>query len=309
MRNLVLIITTLISLECFSQSAVKYIYADSKLPAKEIYSTILVNGKMFNNCFASDSNGYATLRIYNVDSTSKYYFTVDSYKYKPIWKEINRKQKDTITVLIVKNNIRINASELIYFSGGVSSPSYLGYHPKKITGFADLPECVSVKIKNHLRKRVGEKYYKQMKLISGEEIDLNFLNSIYPYWKDSKTTYRLCFSYSNVNVGIGMYASSIELDKNGDVVEEIEFPYVQKKTIQEKLVSFEAIKKKSKMDGVYIPNITKIKMTFDASSNLLIWVFSNKIDNHDHTIIEKEYIYNAHDGSFIKENTITWSVS
>jgi hypothetical protein len=193
------------------------------------------------------------------------------------------------------------------------------YKPYEIRTYNDLPKEISRKVKRYLKKRVGKKIYDDFQLIGGRIIDLAKLKIKNKGWKNSKTKYELCFAYRNLNSDINMYASSIKLDKKGNILKNIEFPLVNNRLKFKNIISFNEIKKiAAKKEifiekqiikkGEYVKDKTEIKMDFDNDNNILIWKFINHTRYSNHTTLIETFSFNAHNGKFIERKAIegTW---
>ena len=129
---------------------------------------------------------------------------------------------------------------------------------------------------------------------------------MYSYWRNSKTSYYLFFSYRNINSGIKRYVSNIELDKNGIVVKDIKFPKVEKKSMQENIISLSKIKDIVNESGFYKEGKTEIEMSFQPEKNILVWNFINEYYLGNGQFRGEKKIYNAHNGEYIEIEKFTF---
>ncbi|MDG1040253.1 MAG: hypothetical protein P8P00_05225 [Polaribacter sp.] len=299
MKKITSIIILLSSFICFSQTAIKFIDSESKLPISEIYSTIYKNEDTFENCGGSNKKGIYKIKIRELDNRAKYYLQFnDNLNYKPIWKEINTKRKDTLKIYLKRSRFFYDTSEDLLKSI-CGTYSFFGYTPREPTNFKDLPEFIQNKTIKYLKERVGELEFEKFELIGGQIIDLKEFKRRIPK-SNQNTAYYLCFSYRNINAGISNYTSKIELDEKGNVIKNIDFPIVKRNSIQEKLVPLKSIIKKAVKRNFYKKNKTQYKMSFYSKSNILVWKLINETYNSDNTYLHEELIYNAHRGNFIK---------
>ena len=187
-----------------------------------------------------------------------------------------------------------------YYSFG----AYIAKEPRNLN---ELPLLISEKVKEYLKSRVGEKFYRNMYFKKGQIID-----SI-PYKKyfeksnmETRYHYYLCFAFSNLEKGIGEYTSNVELDEFGNIINDIKLPKKNKDIY--KLISLKNIKNKAILEKFYIQDKTKIEMDFDSDKNILIWKFINEEYKPNGIYIQKELIYNAHNGKYInlKINEGNW---
>jgi hypothetical protein len=299
MKKITLLIILLTSLVSFSQSAIEFIDSESKSPICGIYSTIYKNEDKFENCGGSNKNGIFKIKIRELDNQAKYFLQYnDNVNYKPIWREINIKKKDTLKIHLERSRFFYDASkELLKSICGTYT--FFGYTPREPNSLKDLPEFIQNKTIEYLKERVGELEFKKFELIGGQIIDLKEFKKRIPK-SNQKTAYYLCFSYRNIDSGISNYTSKIELDEKGNVIKNIDFPIVKENSIQGKIIPLKSIIEKAVKRNFYKKKKTQFKMSFYSKSNILVWKLINETYNNDNTYLQKELIYNAHNGKFIK---------
>lgn len=297
MKYILIVAFILFSNYTFSQSVLKFIDSKTGEPLCGFYSNIYKNGNTFVDCGETDESGFKTIRVRSFDSTATYQVSVTNLKYEPIWQEIDIFQNDTLIIAVEKNDYYIAGSSDC-LSQGCSQYSFLNYYPREPRSLTDLPDNIAKKVTAYLKKRVGKNYL-DFKLIGGQIIELDEYKKRNPNSK-RKTAYYLCFAYRNLELGIAMYSSIIELDKNGKIMKDISFP---KSSGKIKLISLSEIKSKAIKNSNYKEGITKITITYLSDSNILAWKFVNKTYNENHTYFEENIIYNAHNGQFIKVDT------
>lgn len=298
MRLTLLYTLLLFSISGLTQTVVRFINPETKEPVCGIYSKIFKNETTFENCGGSNKEGISRLRIRNVDTNAKYYFSFNYTKYKPIWHEIDLNNRDTLIVKLIKEDYYYDRSDSIFSSQGCSSRSYLNYYPRCPRTLEDLPKDIANKLKQHLIERIGVKDYNKTRLIGGQIIDVDYLQSI-----NEKTAYSLCFCYSNLDAGIGMYTSKIKLDIEGNILEEIGLPRFVGVQSSMEFVPYTEIIKKVRQNKKYQDIRLKAEMAYEAKENILIWKFINEIFEDNGTYIRNESIYNAHNGKFLRIDT------
>jgi len=301
MKKALTILFALYSYNCFSQKAFRFIDSETNKPVCGIYATIYKNETSFENCGCSNENGYYSLRVQKFDSTANYQFCLDYPKYESIWNEINLTKHDTLFVFLKKSNYFIEESDSL-FSKGCSVYSFGNYYPRQPHSLTDLPENIASKVIEYLSMRVGSERINSFKLIGGQIIDLDKFNKLFPL-SIRQTAYYLCFSFRDLNAGISMYTSKIELDKNGNILKDIEFPRIIKDSIQERIFPFSKILQKAIEKGFCKNDRSKIDMGYKPETNILIWKFINSVFNSDNTFKEEVITFNAHNGDYIE--TIT----
>lgn len=302
MKNVLIILLLIAWVGSFAQSKVRFIDSETKQPLSGIYANIYKNENSFGNCGCSNNDGYYSLKVRELDTTANYHLSVNYPKYNLIWKEIHLNRPDTLIVYLTKDKYYIKQSDSIY-SKGCSSISFMRYYPREPRSLNDLPQNIAVKVKQYLEKRVGLEMSKNFKLVDGQIIDLEKYYKLFPE-SDRKTAYYLCISYRNLNAGISMYTSKLELDENGNVLKDLDFPFVVDKSAQIPLISFSKIKQIALEQKNYTPKKSEIEMGYDSENNILVWIFESREYYSDNTFTEKKAYYNAHNGTFM-ENKIS----
>lgn len=282
-------------MDCFSQSTLKFIDSETGEPIYGFYSNIYKNGNTFANCGATNENGLKIIRVRNFDSLATYQVSVSNIKYKSIWQEIDLTKNDTLIIPVKKNQYYIASSNNL-LSQGCSQYSFSNYYPREPRSLADLPEQIANKVSTYLKNRVGSKNYSDFNLIGGQIIEIDEYKKRNPK-SNPKTAYYLCFGYRNLESGIAMYPSKIELDENGNILKDIGFPKTKDKV---KIISMSEIKTKALKDGYFKKDKTKIVMEYFSKSNILVWKFINETYNKDYTYLKQDIFYNALNGEFIR---------
>ena len=295
MRYSINIIILLFTLGCFSQSTLKFVDSETGEPVCGFYSNIYENGNTFADCGATNDKGFKKIRIRNIDSTATYQVSVSNLKYESIWQEVDLSKNDTLVIPVKKNNYYIAGSNDL-LSQGCSQYAFSNYYPKEPRSLTDLPKNISEKVSTYLKNRVGSKNYSDFNLIGGQIIEIVEYKKRNPK-SNRKTAYYLCFGYRNLESGIAMYSSKIELDENGNIIKDIGFPKTKDKI---NLISLSEIKNKASKDGYFKNDKTKIAMEYFSESNILVWKFVNETYNKDYTYLKENIFYNAFNGKFIR---------
>lgn len=298
MKNIVLLII-LFSYNCFSQSTIQLISNNQSLSKTDIFINIYKNHNTYIAGRVSDKDGFISLKIDEVDSLATYHFNFRNSSFKPIWQELDLNNNDTLKVeLSYDEYYTLNSKDL--YSGSYGYISFLNYYPRKPRSLIEIPKKIADSVTKYLKNRVGELFYNDFKLIDGQIVDLDELNKMNNYFSNSKTSYYLFFSYRNIKAGIKMYVSNIELDKNGVILKDIEFPKVEKKSIQENIISLSKMKDIVIESGFYKESKTKIELNFILKKNILVWNFINEYYIGNGEFMGEKKIYNAHNGEYIE---------
>ncbi|MFH6992100.1 hypothetical protein [Flavobacterium sp. FlaQc-48] len=297
MKKTIQIIILLYSLTSFSQTIIKVEPDEEK--NRHFNYFLLDQDDIMHHLGIDEHNGFYNLKNLKLDSLKTYRLYLDDSRFVKIDQELNLKNNDTL-IIKLKPNPNCNCksfpkdvfvSPCPYFSFG----AYIPKEPRNLD--VDLPAIISQKVKEYIRLRVGEKFYKNIYFKKGQVLD-----SI-PAKKHSRnfkmTTryhYYLCFAYSNIEKGIGEYASNVELDEFGNIIKEINFPKNNLKINE--FVSFKKIKNKAIAKKFYNEK-TQTEMYYDPNKNILIWKFINQEFKPHGVFLSKELTYNAHTGQYL----------
>ena len=283
----------------FAQKKARFIDAETNQPVSGIYANIYKNENSFSNCGCSNKNGYYSLRVREIDTTANYQLSLNYPKYKPVWEEIDLNKPDTLIIHLKKDEYYIEQSDSLY-SKGCSSILFMRYYPREPRSFNELPKSIAERVKQYIEKRVGFKMSNNFELVDGQIINLEKYYELSPN-SSCKAAYYLCFSYRNLNAGISMYTSKIELDEDGNILKDLEFPLIINDSVPIQLISFNRIKEIAFEQKFYNPGKSEIEMGYNSQKNILVWKFESTDYHNDNTFTERTYIYNAHNGHFMEE--------
>lgn len=303
----------LLSINSFSQSTIKLITKNDSLIKSGVYINIYKNENSHVTTSVSNEDGFISLKIDKIDSTASYYFNFMRSSYNPIWHKLDLKNKDTLKVELSYDQYYTLENKDLY-SGSYGYISFLNYYPRQPRRLNEIPKKIADSVTLYLRNRVGDSIYKDFKLIDGQIIDLEELNKKYSYWESSNTSYYLLFSYRNIDAGIRMYVSPIALDKDGNILKDIEFPKVEKNSVQLNLLSFEDIRRfaidnsffneKTIYENDFAKEFkTDIELSYLADKNILVWTLTRTYNDgisFRNNFKQERRIYNAHNGEYIE---------
>jgi hypothetical protein len=118
-------------------------------------------------------------------------------------------------------NLVYEECSLIYFGD---------YHPKTPSSLSDIPDNIRTKLVSHLVDRLGQSFYSKIKINGGQIVNLDSLYIVNKNAKNYKWTpysYYLCFSFEDIEKGIGLYTAQIVLDKEGTIIKDIALPSIK----------------------------------------------------------------------------------
>lgn len=298
MKKIIQTIIIFNSLNIFSQTIIKVVPDEDK--NKYFLVGLLDENDIMKTLGSEDKNGFFNLYNLKLDSLKSYRLFIDDSRFIKIDHKLNLKNKDTLVVKLKPNpNCNCKTFQKDVLVMNCPYYSFGAYTAKEPRNLDELPLLISKKVKDHIKLRVGEKFYKNIYFKKGQIIDSINYNKYFEKSKmETRHHYYLCFAYSKVQKGLGEYTSNIELDELGNIIKDIDFP--KNNSYINNLVALSKIKKKAIDEKFYIDGKTKIEMNFDANKNILIWKFINEEYKSNGVYIEKELIYNAHNGKYLE---------
>jgi hypothetical protein len=171
------------------------------------------------------------------------------------------------------------------------------YSPKYVTSFSDLPTDIARKVTSHLLDRLGEEFYSKLLFTSAVIVDLDELCRIDGcnyQWK--VFSYKLEYAFSLPEIGIKRYEASIWLDKNGDVLKEIDLPAIRQNPAKANFISVKeaiAIGKKKKFKTSFV------ELAYREKEDSIVWKLVRNPSGPDGYTHQIEV--SAHDGSVLNE--------
>lgn len=306
MKKTIQTIILLYSLASFSQTVIKVEPDEEKNKYFNYY--LLDENDNMHHLGVDENNGFYNLKNLKLDSLKTYRLYLDDRRFVKIDQELNLKNNDTLIIKLKPNpNCNCKSFPKDVFVSPCPYFTFAPYLPKEPRNIDDdLPIIISQKIKDYLRLRVGEDFYKNVYFKQGQTLDSVHYKK---YFKINNLTtryhYYLCFAYSNPEKGIGEYTSNVQLDEFGNIIKDINFPKNNSKINE--FVSFKEIKNKAIAKKFYNEK-TQIEMYYDPNKNILIWKFINPEFKSNGVFLLKELTYNAHTGQYLglKTNEGQW---
>ena len=168
------------------------------------------------------------------------------------------------------------------------------YSPIKIDSLNIVPISIQESVNNHLKDKLGIKFYEKLIFDYGEIINYSELVRLDPQvlnykWKIPK--YDLSFYIKEKNYGINYCCSRIVLDSLGNVIRDIEFPSFKKNNLNAIFVPIDTIFSVVNKMGYSTKNYE-----LGFSKNHIVYIFSNtnkskvsyiEISAHNSVVLKK----------------------
>jgi hypothetical protein len=283
-----------------SQTSFKVINALTKQPIKDQYCSIIKDGDTFITIGNTDNKGIYKPELLFPDSNASYQLWISAKGFKPYKKDIDLFSKKLVVISIYpdKESTKRNSS-LVY--SDCSSIGFGDYEPRTPQSLNDLPDSIREKLVKHLVDRLGEHFFSKLKLSGGQIINLDRLYKVNFNAKNYKWTpysYYLCLSFQDTAKGIGLYTAKIVLDKNGDVVKEIELPDIVVHPEKANLISINSAKLIAKSNS-FSSAVGDIKFQYDNDSESLVWCFEIITKNNGLSFSTETLMIDAHTGKVL----------
>ena len=201
-----------------------------------------------------------------------------------------------ILIPFITNGQGNRKSNFIY---GKCSQIYFGsYNPDTPNSLSDLPDTIRIKLVSHLVDRLGQSFYSKVKLSGGQIVDLERLYLVNENAKNYQWTpysYYLCFSFEDKEKGVGLYTSQIVLDKNGNVIKDIELPSIRINPKKANIISlYEAADIAKRYD--FTNTFDNASLWYNRDTDNLNWCFKKIVNDNGLTFGTETLIINAHTG-------------
>lgn len=270
MKKLLLLILIISSVLCSAQRTFKITLIDAKTskPMAKKWFTVLKNRDEYITFTHTDSNGIGTFQIRGYDSTA-------TYQAEIVNRWDNAIKSGMYDITEIKNGQSIIKVQPVEASMpfGCGEVMYPSYRPKEPYSIHDLPEDIQRKVKTLLINRTGEKFYHRLILNGGQVINLKRLYAVVPsakLWKYVPPIYSLCFTILDSTKHSSLYSFILKLDKQGNVIGEIELPDIKHNTSKSTIITMEAAKQIAAANNFY-DVYTNVKSRYYSKTGAIVW--------------------------------------
>lgn len=204
-----------------------------------------------------------------------------------------------VTVLVV--GVASGAQSPTSVQGQESSVSFGDYTPKKPGTPQELPSEIQRKLNAYLTDRLGKNYLARLRFIGGQVIDFEELYRVNPNARQYKWkifAYRLGYRISAPEKGIESYVGYVELDRDGNVQKDIEFPAVRRFPAKGDFVTLEAARKRALRAGMS-PEAAELRYSREHDS--LVFRLTQTISRHSGGRIVRRIDIDAHSGKLLRD--------
>ncbi len=261
--------------------------------------TVLKNEDEYVTFTHTDTNGLGSFQIRNYDSTATYQAEIVNRWNNAIKSGIYditaiKNSQPLVKVQPVEASMPFGCGEIIY-------PSY---RPKEPYSIHDLPEDIQRKVKTLFINRVGEKFYNRLILNGGQVVNLTRLYAVVPSaksWKYVPPIYSLCFTILDNTKHISLYSFILKLNKQGNVIGEIELPNIKQNPSKSQIITLDEAKQIAVANNFY-NKYTDVKTVYYPATDSIVWKFE-QLEPGEGTRDQKQLLIDASNGSVVAKLT------
>lgn len=235
-----------------------------------------------------------------LNSKSSYQIKISDDRYVGNGHDFDPLGKRKLKVLAEVDTLYVPRDSLMVYLG-CTYTGYGYYYPQNPRSLNDLPLDIQSKIETHLLNRLGENFYNRISLTDGEIVDVNRLHIV-----DSNTlnfkwrpyTYNLCFTFRDTAIGIGLFTAEMVLDSIGNIINEIQLPFISENLTKQNLISLNEAKLIA-IEENHFSKGTVVKIGYDESFDSIVWLFI-KTEYHENNQWNSETLkLDAHTGKVL----------
>lgn len=292
----------------FGQITIKGKIVDSltNKPLSEIFFYILKDTDIKVNCGKSNSSGdfVGLIEQSEYDAQSTYQISINEKQYSRIMVNIIPHATDSIVIKLNKDKYYFPYPKIygMMYKDSYCCPMLGDYEPKIIRYDKDLPATIKEKVANHLKERVGGDFYAKLRISDGIIVDLDRLLIVEDYLNTYHWTpqsYYLSISFMDTTNGIACFSAKMVLDKEGNIIEEINLPNIQQDISKGEIMSMAEAIEVAKCNNYYNEK-TYIDFEYDENNDCFTWIFTEPIYNDKFTSSYKRFRIAAHNGKMLK---------
>lgn len=288
----------------YSQAKYKVINALTKQPIKDQYCNVIKDGDILIDIGSTDKQGIFKPEV-SPDSNSTYQLWISAKGFRPFKKDVDLSSSKLSIISIFPDRESSQKSPNLVYST-CSIIGFGNYRPQTPESLNDLPDSIKEKLIQHLTSRLGIQFYSKLKLNGRQIVSLDRLYKVEANAKNYKWipySYYLCFAFQDKAKGIGLYTAQIVLDKNGNVVKEIQLPDISTNPEKANIISLRSARLIANKMG-FSSNTHNVSLEYDADAGSLIWCFEKLTSDNGLTFTVEKLHVDAHNGMVLGTNII-----
>jgi tetratricopeptide (TPR) repeat protein len=186
------------------------------------------------------------------------------------------------------------------------SYTYLGsYIPAEITNADQLPVAIQQKLTHYLIDRLGEDYYRRLSFVNAQLVDFDELKRINPgasQYQWEVFAYSVAYRISDLDNGIAAYEGTVELNANGKVIGELQFPFIRQNPEKARFVSLASARLHAIERGMAPDDVD---LRYSTKDDALVFGFRQQLSpNHSVNISTRSVEVSAHTGEVLRDHTL-----
>ena len=183
--------------------------------------------------------------------------------------------------------------------------AYYPYEPKRILRLADLPADISARALAAIRARVGDGFFKRLRFVGGEAVDLSELHRLNPDARKFRVEvpgYELHWEFTQPEAGIRNYTVTLALRRDGSVLKAPDLPAFGAHPEQENLVPLSRVSADLAARKLLDPATATATVTYDQKANCLVWHFEQPLPGPGPEVRVRTVEVDAHTGTILRRS-------
>ncbi|MGQ0542929.1 MAG: hypothetical protein ACT4O9_13905 [Blastocatellia bacterium] len=148
---------------------------------------------------------------------------------------------------------------------------------KGIASLSEIPMPARGKLIEHLRSKLGDRFFKRLKFDGGEWVDLATLKLQSPKdyeWNSPMGAYDLVFRFSDTQKGLKYFYSKLVLDDDGSIREDIGLPDIGAHAEKAQIISCRRAIEIAVANGFPRRSVS-VRFEYDSDENAFVWIVTD----------------------------------
>lgn len=217
------------------------------------------------------------------------------------------RKSDVVSYLLqvrehISKHITMEVDDSLITGGDRGIFGYANYRASIITSIDSLPDFILDSATNHLRQRLGDRFFTHLRLMQAIVVDSATFYGINPGWTNKPPMFSLQYMYADTAGGIAGFWGQLKLNSWGSVYEEIGFPEIRGNPVKSHIISLHAAKRIAIREG-FPSHGLQVELKYSKEIGSIIWHFS--YNDEEIRDIEFHILIDAHSGDIVRTYN-TW---
>lgn len=183
---------------------------------------------------------------------------------------------------------------------------YYPYEPRKIQTWQEVPAEVRARAEAHVRERVGADFYRRLRFVGGQFVDVTELHRVNPasrQFRMEPPAYLLRFEFALGLAGIRRYVASVGLRQDGSLSEELNLPAFAANPAKLALRPLAEVRDEAIRQRLIDPAMATATVAYDRTRDEFLWHFEQPLPGDGPEVRVRTVEMNAHTGALVR-NTV-----